>query len=143
MTTGGDGPGRTGSGGDERYERGAARLTALADHGRAATHELLAEVCPDLPRLAIVFAYGDIASRPGLDPARRELVTIAALTALGDTARQLRTHLGSGFAAGLEPGEILEGVLQTLPYAGFPRVVNTMLVVRDVLDERGLLPSHG
>ncbi|WET81606.1 carboxymuconolactone decarboxylase family protein [Amycolatopsis sp. QT-25] len=127
-------------GSTERAQRGAARLAELADEGRAAAHALLAEVCPDLPRLAVEFAYGDIHSRPGLDSARRELVSIGALVALGDTAVQLRAHLGSALTSGLGPDELVEAVLQALPYAGFPRVINAMLVVREVLQERGLLP---
>jgi 4-carboxymuconolactone decarboxylase len=140
-TPGSAAPGSTPPGPTKRAQRGAARLAELADTGRSATYALLAEVCPDLPRLAVEFAYGDIHCRAGLDAARRELVTIGALVSLGDTAPQLRAHLRSGLVSGLGPDELVEAVLQALPYAGFPRVINAMLGVREVLHERGLLPA--
>lgn len=127
----------------ERYDRGAARIAEIdgdRPQRRQEAYRALAEVAPDLPRFAIEFAYGDIHSRPGLDAARRELVTIGVLIALGDTERQLTSHLVSGLNMGLKPQEIIEAVLQALSYAGFPRTINAMSVVRRVLEERGELP---
>ncbi|MFF5206465.1 carboxymuconolactone decarboxylase family protein [Streptosporangium sp. NPDC000396] len=135
--------GRAGADGrvNDRHERGTARIAALdgASTARSEAYALLAEIAPDLPRYAVEFAYGDIHSRPGLDAARRELVTLGVLIALGDCAPQLAAHLHSGLNAGLQPGEVVEAVMQVLPYAGFPRVVNAMLVARRVFGERGLL----
>jgi 4-carboxymuconolactone decarboxylase len=126
-----------------RYDRGAARIGQLdGDHpeGRQEAYRILGRIAPDLPRLAVEFAYGDIHSRPGLDAARRELVTIGVLVALGDTERQLASHLTGALNSGLTGAELVEAILQTLPYAGFPRTVNAMLVAHRVLDERGELP---
>ncbi|GLW29109.1 carboxymuconolactone decarboxylase family protein [Actinoplanes regularis] len=127
----------------DRFARGAARIAELdgdRPQPRQEAYRLLAEVAPDLPRLAVEFAYGDVHSRTGLDAARRELVTIGVLIALGDTERQLVSHLTGGLNAGLTSGELVEAVLQALPYAGFPRTINAMLVVRQVLQDRADLP---
>ncbi|MEV4638434.1 carboxymuconolactone decarboxylase family protein [Actinoplanes sp. NPDC049548] len=127
----------------ERHTRGAARIAELdGNHPqpRQEAYRLLAEVCPDLPRLAVEFAYGDIHSRPGLSAAQRELVTIGVLIALGDTERQLAAHLSGARTVGLEPHQLVEAVLQALPYAGFPRTVNAMAVARQMLKDRGELP---
>jgi len=119
---------------DERYERGLARQAELGHGtGRQEVYDALAEIAPDLPRLAVEFAYGDIHARPGLDAARRELVIIGALVTLGDTGRQLRAHLTSARNAGLTSAELVEAIMQALPYAGFPRVLNAMTAARDVL----------
>lgn len=128
----------------DRYARGAARIKELdGDHPehRQETYRMLARIAPDLPRFAIEFAYGDIHSRPGLDAARRELVTIGVLVALGDTEKQLASHLTSGLNMGLTSTEVVEAILQTLPYAGFPRTINAMLVAQRVLADRGELPT--
>jgi len=133
------------TGENDRFARGSARIKELdGDHPerRQEAYRLLSEVAPDLPRFAVEFAYGDIHSRPGLDAARRELVNIGVLIALGDTERQLASHLTSGLNAGLNPVEVTEAVLQALPYAGFPRTINALLVVRRVLQERGELPQE-
>ena len=127
----------------DRYARGAARIKEIdGDHPerRQEAYRLLAEIAPDLPRFAVEFAYGDIHSRPGLDAARRELVTIGVLVALGDTQKQLASHLTTGLTMGLTGTEVVEAILQTLPYAGFPRTINAMLVAYQVLGDRGELP---
>ena len=118
-----------------RYERGAARIRELdGEHPqrRAAAYEALARIAPDLPRLAVEFAYGDIHSRPGLDPGRRELVVLGVLVGLGDTGRQLASHLSSALNVGVTRDELVEAILQTLPYAGFPRAINALGVLAEV-----------
>lgn len=142
----------TGSGGlgtadgadaDSRYARGLARqaeLGAADGDVRARAYAALADIAPDLPRLAVEFAYGDIHSRPGLDAGRRELVVLGVLIALGDTAPQLEAHLDAALNAGLTAREVVEAVMQAVPYAGFPRVLSAMAIARRVLAARGLLP---
>jgi len=46
--------------------------------------ESLKDIAPDLGRYVIEFGFGDIYSRPGLNPKSREIAIIAALTALGN-----------------------------------------------------------
>lgn len=127
---------------NERYERGLARQAELGGPGatRAQAYDALADIAPDLPRLAVEFAYGDVHARPGLDAARRELVVLGVLIAIGGVDPQLQAHMESALNAGLRPAELVEAVMQALPYAGFPRVFGAMAVARRVLDARGLLP---
>ncbi|MEV6096688.1 carboxymuconolactone decarboxylase family protein [Nocardia sp. NPDC051981] len=127
---------------NERFGRGTARQAQLGGSGdvRSRVYDELADIAPDLHRFAVEFAYGDIHSRPGLDAGRRELVILGALIALGDTRPQLEAHLGSALNAGVAPGEIVEAILQALPYAGFPRVLSAMSLARGVLAGRDLLP---
>ncbi|MFE3255268.1 carboxymuconolactone decarboxylase family protein [Nocardia sp. NPDC059091] len=127
---------------NERFRRGAACQTELGGSGgvRGRVYDELADIAPDLHRFAVEFAYGDIHSRPGLDAGRRELVILGALIALGDTRPQLEAHLGAALNAGVAPGEIVEAILQALPYAGFPRVLSAMSAARGVLAGRDLLP---
>ncbi len=126
----------------DRYARGLARQAVLDGSGstRQSAYDSFADIAPDLPRLAIEFAYGDIHARPGLDAARRELVILGALVALGGVSPALEAHLGSALNAGVQPGEMVEAIMQALPYAGFPRVFAAMTVARQVLADRDLLP---
>lgn len=128
----------------ERYERGLARQRQMGGTGdtRRRAYEPLADIAPDLSRLAVEFAYGDIHARPGLDPARRELVTLGALIALGSVEPQIEAHLGSALGAGLSATELVEAIMQALPYAGFPRVLAAMTVARRVFAEHDLLPVN-
>jgi len=127
---------------NERYERGLARQAELGgpSNTRTKLYDTLADISPDLSRLAVEFAYGDIHARPGLDAARRELVTLGVLIALGGVEPQIEAHLGSALGAGLQPSELVEAIMQALPYAGFPRVLGAMTIARRVLQSRNLLP---
>jgi len=54
---------------------------------------------PALDAWMVTEGYGRVLSRPGLDPARRELCTIAQIATLG-TDRQLHSHLRGALNAG-------------------------------------------
>jgi 4-carboxymuconolactone decarboxylase len=126
---------------DDRYERGFARYQELGGTGtRGHVYDEFADIAPDLPRFVIEFGYGDIHSRPGLDAARRELVILGTLIGLGGAEPQVEVHIGSALNAGVTPSELVEAIMQALPYAGFPRVVAAMQIARRVLAARGLLP---
>ncbi len=106
----------------------------MATPERDAVYEQLAHIIPDLPGLALGFAHDTINTRPGLDPARRELVIIGALLAIGSVDTQLRAHTRAAVTAGLTREEIREAVLQALPYVGFPRTINAALALEELLD---------
>jgi 4-carboxymuconolactone decarboxylase len=102
--------------------------------------ESLADIAPDFAKLLIEFPFGDIYSRPGLDLKSRELVTIAALGALGNAQPQLRVHVEASLNVGLTSTQIVEAMMHLAIYAGFPAALNGLFVVKSVLTERGLLP---
>jgi 4-carboxymuconolactone decarboxylase len=54
---------------------------------------------PALDAWMVTEGYGRVLSRPGLDPARRELCTVAQIATLG-TERQLHSHLRGALNAG-------------------------------------------
>lgn len=102
--------------------------------------ESLKDVAPDLGRYVVEFAFGDIYQRPGLDLRQRQLVTLAALTTLGDTGPQLDVHINASLNVGLSPAEIVEALMHCVPYTGFPRVLNAVFVAKRVFAERGVSP---
>lgn len=110
----------------DRTELG--RLTLGALHGETGLHYVarLAEVCPDMADLLLGFAYGSVYARPGLDIRSRQIATIAALTALGDSEHELSIHIASSLRAGLTREEIVEVILQMSVYAGFPRALSAL-----------------
>src|SRR5437762_946136 len=72
--------------------------------------EGLKDVAPDLARYVVEFGYGDVYSRAGLDLRQRQLVAIAALTALGGCEPQLEYHIGIALNVGVARGEIVETI---------------------------------
>ena len=74
--------------------------------------------------------------RPGLDARSRQLVTLGALTALGGCEPQLRVHIGAALNVGITREEIVEALLHSAVYAGFPRALNATFAAREVFAER-------
>jgi 4-carboxymuconolactone decarboxylase len=124
--------------GDDRYERGWAKLSELAGEQGAKMVEGLREVAPDLARYVVEFGYGDIYSRPVLDVKQRQIAAIAALTALGGAEPQLEYHIGIALNVGLEPGEVVETIIHCAPFVGFARTLNAARSARRVFVARGI-----
>ena len=102
--------------------------------------ESLRDVAPDLGRYIVEFAFGEIYQRPVLDLRQRQMVTISVLTTLGGAEPQLEIHVNAGLNVGLTAREIVEVILQCVPYTGFPRVLNAIFVAKRVFEERGVSP---
>ena len=123
---------------NERQERGAAALAAITGGTGAAVVESLKDLAPDLAQWIIEFSYGDVMSRPGLDLRSRQFATVAALTAMGTVAPQLKVHIAGALNVGCQPAEIVEVILQMAVFAGFPAAINALNLARDVFRERGV-----
>lgn len=78
------------------------------------------------------FVFGDVWSRPGLDLRTRSLCTIASLTSLG-RLNQLESHILGALANGASQEEVVETILHTTVYAGFPAAWDALVVARKVL----------
>ncbi|WP_234318072.1 carboxymuconolactone decarboxylase family protein [Streptomyces sp. NRRL S-244] len=120
----------------DRYMRGTEKLVEIDGHHGLEVIESLKDIAPDLGRFIVEFTFGDVYHRPWLSPRRRQLVTVAALTAFGDTAPQLRVHIGAALNVGLSPAQVVEALIHVVPYAGFPRVLNAIGVAREVFEKR-------
>lgn len=121
---------------ESRYERGARALAEIDGEGGRKVVESLADIAPDFARYLIEFPFGDIYSRPGLDIRSREIATIAALTALGNAAPQLKVHIQAGLNVGLSRDEIVETIMQMAVYAGFPAALNGLFAAREVFHQK-------
>ncbi|MFD3399784.1 carboxymuconolactone decarboxylase family protein [Kribbella sp. NPDC058693] len=123
-----------------RYQRGLEVLNAVDGGSAPAVMESLADIAPALAHHIVAFGFGDIYSRPGLDPKQRQLVTLGILTALGGCEPQLEVHIRTSLNVGLTPTEIVETFTHAAGYAGFPRALNAITIAKKVFTERNLLP---
>ena len=117
---------------DSRYQRGLAQIEAVSGTHGANVVKSLEDIAPDLGRYIVEFAYGDIFARPGLDRKTRELATVAALTAMGTAVAPLKVNMQAALHVGASRQEIIETILQMIPYAGFPAALNAVTVAREV-----------
>ena len=111
-----------------RRQRGLARLAELDDEPGG--EKFLANL-GDLGDYTVDFAFGDVHCREGLSVRDRELVILAVLTSLGGLDPQVRAHVRAARAAGASDREIEETIIQTTPYAGFPRAINGLKILRE------------
>jgi 4-carboxymuconolactone decarboxylase len=121
---------------DIRYERGRAQLKQMLGTTGEQALENIAGVSPDMARYVVEFVFGDVHTRPGLDVKTREITAVAALTALGNAAPQLRAHLHGALNVGCSQQEIVELMIEMAVYAGFPAALNGLFAARDVFAER-------
>ncbi|MDH6015308.1 carboxymuconolactone decarboxylase family protein [Vibrio splendidus] len=119
-----------------RFDIGLERLNHIDGESGQQVIESLQDICPDLAKYTIEYPFGDIYSRPGLDLKSREIATVAALTALGNCAPQLKVHLNAALNVGCSKEGIKEVILQMSVYAGFPAALNGMFAFKEVLAER-------
>ena len=112
---------------DDRRARALARLAELEDEPGG--DEFLARMGV-LGDWVVDFAFGDVHTRPGLDARQRELIIVAVLASLGSCDPQVRAHIRALRAVDVPWNEIEETILQITPYAGFPRAINAMKVLR-------------
>lgn len=117
-----------------RFERGLQQLTKIDGEAGQKVIESLQDICPDLARYTIEYPFGDIYSRPGLDLKTREIATVAALTAMGNCAPQLKVHLHAALNVGCSEEELKEVIIQMSGYAGFPAALNGMFALKEVLN---------
>ena len=116
----------------ERYTIGREMLQRVDGKGGDTVVNSLKDIDPDFARYLIEFPFGDIYARPGLDLRSREIATIAALTALGNAAPQLKVHIAAGLNVGLTQEEITEAIMQMAVYAGFPAALNGLFAAKEV-----------
>ena len=116
----------------DRYQQGLAKLAEIDGQAGQQVVAALADIAPDLARYLIEFPFGDIYSRPGLDLPSRELATIAALTAMGNAAPQLKVHLHAALNVGCSETQIIEVLMQMAVYAGFPAALNGLFAAKEI-----------
>lgn len=120
----------------EAHAKGLALLNTLhGGHTGAAIVDSLKNICPDFADMAIEWAMGTVLSRPGLDIKTRELALVATCVGLGTVAPQLRAHIEAALNVGATQQEVIEIILQTGLYAGFPASSNAFVIAQTVFEQ--------
>ncbi len=122
---------------NDRYRRGWEKLKEVDGEAGERVIESLKDIAPDFARYLIEFPFGDIYSRPGLDLKSREIAVVAALTALGNAAPQLKVHIHGALNVGCTKQEVVEVIMEMAVYAGFPAALNGLSAAKEVFAERG------
>lgn len=115
----------------QQYQRGLQELRRInPDHADESIEELK-RICPDLAEYFVTFGFGEVYSRPALDAKTKALVAIGSLTALGYCEGFLKTHVQGAIHAGCSREEILEVVIQSIVFIGFPAALAALRIVTE------------
>lgn len=93
---------------------------------------LLGDLAPKLVSLTDDVLFGDVWARPELSPRDRSLVTITSLVSAGNI-EQLEAHIPMGLDNGLTQEEIVEAIVHVAFYAGWPRAVSALTLMKRLL----------
>lgn len=118
---------------DQRREAGRAmRRRMLGDEHVARAEAAVTPLTADFQDLITRYAWGEIWTRPGLDPPTRRVLVLGTLVALGRW-EEFRMHAAAALRQGdLSAEEIGEVVLQQAVYCGVPAAHQALAILADL-----------
>ena len=93
--------------------------------------QMFGDFAPALVGFTDDVLFGQVWKRPQLSAKERSLVTVAALTAGGNT-EQLVYHLGFAKKNGATEEELIEAITHLAFYSGWPKAMSAMAVAKQL-----------
>lgn len=121
-----------------RRRRGLEALARTSGPGGEAVVNSFDDLAPEIGAMIVDHSYGDIFYRPGIDAKTRELSACAALAAKATKSVEtpLRVHINAALNVGAGRAEIVEVLLNLLPYVGYPVVQDAMRIAGEEFAKR-------
>ena len=92
---------------------------------------------PEMMDILQKFIFGEVFQTGKLTMKQREMITCITLATM-QTLPQLKAHAGAALNVGVTPEELREVMYLTAPFIGFPKMLNAVATVNEVLKERGI-----
>jgi 4-carboxymuconolactone decarboxylase len=92
---------------------------------------MFGDFAPALVHFTDNMLFGEVWKRPELSPKERSLITVAALTAGGNT-EQLTFHLQYAKDNGATEQELIEAITHLAFYTGWPKAMSAMTVAKQL-----------
>jgi len=125
--------GQTTSTPETRFEKGVAAQKAIFG-------EMIDQMRQQAPKdqmhiqdFLAANCFGDYYTRNGLDLKTRELLTFAMLISLGGCEPQVKGHVTGNLRIGNDRARLIDVTTQLLPYIGYPRTLNALRVIDEVV----------
>lgn len=77
--------------------------------------------------------FGDYYTREVFNMQQREMLTFAAIIALGGADPQARSHVSANITVGNTRHQLLDVITVALPYIGYPRTLNALAAINSVI----------
>lgn len=119
-----------------KYQAGVKLFTEI--HGGLSAEETvknLSLISPEMARMTMEWIFGDLYANNVIDMRIREVSNISSLVAI-EALPQLRNHIFAALKLGFSPEEIKHIILNTSIIVGFPKVVNSLMVLKEILEEK-------
>jgi 3-oxoadipate enol-lactonase len=121
-----------------RYDRGHHEFEGLMGSSPEESLAAVRDRSPQLYDAVVEGAFGGPLAHAELSRADREITTVAMLAALGGAESQLAAHTAAALHNGVTASELLALCEHVTLYAGFPRALNALAVVDQVLTDAGI-----
>lgn len=82
------------------------------------------------------YCFGDTYTRTGLDLKLRELLTFSVIASLGGCENQVKAHISGNISVGNDKETLISALTVCMPYIGFPRTLNALSCINQVLPEK-------
>ena len=118
---------------ETRFERGVAAQKAIFGDAIDRMREQSPKDQLHIQDFLAANCFGDYYTRNGLDLKTRELLTFAMLISLGGCESQVKGHVTGNLKIGNDRTRLIDVVTQLLPYIGYPRTLNALRVIDEVV----------
>lgn len=121
---------------ETRYEKGLALQKEIFGERIDKMQEAAPENQKHIQRYLSANCFGDFQTRTGLNAKQRELLTFSMLISLGGCESQVKGHIMGNVAVGNDKNTLLAVVTQLLPYNGYPRTLNAIACLNEMIPEK-------
>lgn len=118
-----------------RYEKGFKDQKSIVGERIDRLHEQAPENQKHIQNYLSANCFGDYYTRDGLNLKEREIITFLMLIALGGCESQVKGHVKGNQSVGNDKKTLLSVLTQLLPYIGYPRTLNALSCVNEVIPE--------
>jgi 4-carboxymuconolactone decarboxylase len=120
---------------ETRYEKGLALQKAIFGEMIDKMHKESPQDQMHIQRYLTDNCFGDYYTRKGLEIKTRELLTFSMILSLGGCESQLKVHIQGNANVGNGRETLLSVVTQLLPYVGYPRALNAIQCINEIIPE--------
>ncbi|MFB6456647.1 carboxymuconolactone decarboxylase family protein [Chitinophaga sp. Hz27] len=118
---------------ETRFEKGLAIQKAIFGTNIENMYKNSPKDLLHIQQLLSANCFGDYVTRKGLDVKIREMLTLSFLIGLGGTETQIKGHIQGNANVGNDRKSLISLMTQLLPYVGYPRTLNAIACLNEVL----------
>lgn len=121
---------------ETRFDKGLGLQKSIFGERIDQMHKNAPENQKHIQRYLSANCFGDYQTRNGLDVKMRELLTFSILVSLGGCESQVKGHIQGNVNVGNDKNTLLAVVTHLLPYIGYPRTLNAIACLNEVIPEK-------